>query len=197
MDMIMAQTAMDAVLKQWGAEIPTELQALRAEQIFVLHSTPLTYQTSFSVMWDAAFRKVVEAECIAARRPVPGATAAGAQLFGFVSATSSALNRQRRIHINPQSTDPNPINAAAHEYIHFLSHVNFYPDYYKSGGDNPFRVGGATEWLALMCFDQYGIAYQAQLDKTFAWIQADSGNVPRLLAFVFRGIYTDLSSIHP
>jgi hypothetical protein len=68
---------------------------------------------------------------------------------------------------------------------------------YKSGGDNPFRVEGATEWLALMCFNQYGIAYQAQLDKTFAWIQADSGNVPRLLAFVFRGIYTDLSSIHP
>ncbi len=33
----------------------------------------------------------------------------------------------------------------AHDYIHWLSHPNFYPKHYKKGGGCPFQVEGCTE----------------------------------------------------
>jgi len=41
------------------------------------------------------------------------------------------------------------------------------------------------------------IVYVAEYEKTKAWVQADRQNLQRLLAFIFAGAATDLSSIHP
>jgi hypothetical protein len=229
-----AERARQLVLATWGHYIPAEVQRYTANRIFVFYTDPSYFRAAFGVMWDAAFQKVVVRECTARKpRTVANlqaqmdnidAASTGGSLAGFV--TASRENRQRRIHINPESQEFDPIGALAHEYIHFLSHPNFYPDYYKEGGDNPFRVEGATDWITIHCFSDYfqdlpvqsrikGLqwqidnpaakplkaknraAYTANFQKTNAWIKADARNRDRLLRFVFGGVRTNLSAIHP
>jgi hypothetical protein len=229
-----AVLARQRVLAAWGHYIPAEVQQYTADRIFVLYTDPSYYRTAFEVMWNSAFRGVVTRECTASMRKTVGgvedmlntvaAVSSGAGLAGFV--TASRENRSRRIHVNPASQEVDPVGALAHEYIHFLSHPNFYPDYYMEGGDNPFRVEGATDWITIHCFSDYFMdlpvssriqglqfqinnpgakplkaknraAYTANFQKTNAWIKSDGGNTHRLLQFVFRGVRTDLSSIHP
>jgi hypothetical protein len=229
-----AERARELVLATWGHYIPAEVQQYTADQIFVLYTNPSYYRAAFGVMWDAAFRRVVVRECTAQKpRNVADlqtqldnidTASTGGTLAGFV--TASRNNRQRRIHINPEAQEFDPIGALAHEYIHFLSHPNFYPDYYMEGGDNPFRIEGVTDWLTIHCFSDYfdelpaqsrimarqfqidspggmplkaknRAAYRANFQKTNAWIKADAQNLGRLLQFVFRGVKTDLSGIRP
>jgi hypothetical protein len=39
------------------------------------------------------------------------------------------------------------IGTLYHEFVHFLEHGNFYPEYYALGGNNPKILEGVTEYL--------------------------------------------------
>ena len=69
------------------------------------------------------------------------------------------------------------------------------------GGQHPFQVEGATQWLTVNCgyaqeFQQVP-AYQSEFLKTDSWLGGDGTNLDRMLGYLFNGVKTDLSSIHP
>ena len=41
------------------------------------------------------------------------------------------------------------------------------------------------------------IVYVDEFQKTSAWLAADRGNLRRLLGFIFQGVQSDLSALHP
>jgi hypothetical protein len=221
------------VHQKWGYKIPAHLLQLPDDSVFVFYAEPSAYNTAFSLMWNATFKTVVQAECtagVAAGQMTQSQAVAqvrlastGTRLAGFVTADED--HARRRVHVNPLGQEFDPVGAMAHEYIHFLSHREFYPRYYLQGGDNPFRIEGATDYLMLQCFADYydalpgasratasrhdamnptkplqldnRAAYSSNFQKTRAWILADSGNLDRLLNFLFDGTFTDLSQIRP
>ncbi len=88
-----------------------------------------------------------------------------------------------------------------HEFIHFLQHHNFYPEYYCTAGMAPFQVEGVTEYLTrdvslAVARERRGQGkYQSHFLKTEAWVKHARGNLERLLKYNFQGVATDLSSI--
>jgi len=212
-----AKSAMEQVWSRWGTHIPRELRRYKADDIFRFHSSQSTFDSAFHLTFETTFKKANGLTC--------PAEAIGAGCGAFVTPTQS--HEARLIHIHPRNLTQefDPMALFSHEYIHFLSHPSFYPAYYKVGGQNPFRVEGATEWLTLESYssgfdlnalhaqdpaftnrttwhlvaDSVGrpITYVAEYQKTKAWLQADRNNLKRLLDFVFRGIGTNLGAIHP
>jgi hypothetical protein len=212
-----AEIARRVVHDKWGSRMPQEVKNYETENIFVFYQKPVLYRAAFDVMWNARFKSVLKRECTAA---VVAQASTGRELAGFV--TASPRIKARRIHINPESQEFDPIGALVHEYIHFLSHEEFYPRYYSEGGDNPWRVEGVTDWLTVCCFKDYfhqmpvksiaraiehqrkenvsltpddRAAYRMNFDKSKAWIDKDAKNEAKLLNFVFNGVRTDLSGI--
>jgi len=61
----------------------------------------------------------------------------------FVAPAVDPLNR--RIYVNAESGVT--IGTLYHEFIHFLSHGSFYPEFYALGGRNPIILEGVTEFL--------------------------------------------------
>jgi hypothetical protein len=51
----------------------------------------------------------------------------------------------RRIYVNRDAAIT--IGTLYHEFIHYLSHGNFYPEFYAVGGRSPIILEGVTEYL--------------------------------------------------
>jgi hypothetical protein len=136
-----AKRAMAKVWDRWGAHIPKELQNYRAEDIFRFHETVFTFDSAFSLTFATTFKQANGLTCPAAD--------IGGGCGGFVTPTLS--HEARLIHIHPKNLDNefDPMGLLSHEYIHYLSHPNFYPIHYKAGGSHPTQVEGATEWLMI------------------------------------------------
>ncbi|QSA96361.1 hypothetical protein [Methylococcus sp. EFPC2] len=185
--------AMQAVQNQWGAYIPAHLKNYKADQITIL-ANEQQWGTAFRFIYDVVFKPANQFNQEA------GDFIDG--VLGFVTPTFS--HTKRKIYISPKVqgyTRAQQLMVLSHEYIHWLSHESFYPSYYMVGGHHPFQVEGATQWLTVACGYQLEFqtlpAYLSEYLKTNAWISADKGNLPRLLAYLFNGVRTDLSSIHP
>ncbi|MHC4253680.1 MAG: hypothetical protein ACYS9X_31575 [Planctomycetota bacterium] len=86
----------------------------------------------------------------------------------------------------------------SHEYVHWLSHSKFYPDYYKVGGLNPFRVEGVTQWTTVQCgyLTEHTSAggYHNEYLKTKAYLSSKPTQ-KAALDFMFKGLPTDLSKL--
>lgn len=197
MNLATARTAKQKVWDSWGGIIPAELESVGVEDIFKFHSIQRSYDIAFASTFIRTFRAANAVNCRAGDKFAKTVDA-------FVTADDK--NRDREIHVSPVALDwqPNPTPAdpfalLAHEYLHWLSHKNFYPNYYKRGGQCPFRVEGFTEYMMLCCFggDPVTIAYPAEFAKTDAWLKADAGNLDRMVRFLFLGEETDLSALHP
>jgi hypothetical protein len=197
MSVALANAAKARVWHFWGAHIPAALRNVPASEIFNFHAIKASYDIAFSSTWVRTFRTANAMDCRA------GDTVSGG-VDAFVSADDAILDR--KVHVSPGGLSAAPHKTAhdneamlAHEYIHWLSHPNFYPIYYRTGGDNPFRVEGFTEWLMIECYPPgaVNIVYVAQYQKTVAWLAADPANRGRLLQFIFQGVASDLSALHP
>jgi hypothetical protein len=197
MSVQLATAAKATVLSKWGAFIPTQLHRAAPGSFFKFHATDASYAIAFAATYIRTFRNANCMTCRASDKIAPGVAA-------FVTANRNNLDRE--IHVAPAALTlmpgQTPADAEAllaHEYIHWLSHPNFYPSYYRVGGANPFRVEGFTEWLMMECYppNAVNIVYQAEYQKTSAWLDADRNNLSRLLNFIFNGVATDLSALHP
>jgi len=51
----------------------------------------------------------------------------------------------RRIYVNRNA--PITEGTLYHEFVHFLSHTNFYPEFYATGGRSPIILEGVTEYI--------------------------------------------------
>lgn len=60
-----------------------------------------------------------------------------------------------------------------HEFIHFLEHPNFYPEFYAMGGDNPSVLEGVTEHLTRQVSPrvEHDRRSQDKYQKWFAMVQ--------------------------
>lgn len=185
-----ARLAKERVWDKWGAHIPAALADYEVEKIFKFHTEKPSYDIAFSSTYIRTFRKAGGYNC-----------RSGDKFAGDVAAFVTAEKKidDRMIHVSPSGIDHEPVALLAHEYLHFLSHPSFYPEYYSIGGNCPFQVEGITEWMMIECFPAGSrtIVYTGEYAKTAAWLGANAGNQARMLSFIFDGVATDLSSISP
>lgn len=185
--------AMGAVHKAFGQHIPAHLMAYKAPQIAVL-ANEQQWKQAFTFIYDVVFKPANQFKENAGEF-IDG-------VLGFVTPVFS--HSKRKIYLSPKVqgyTRRQQLMILSHEYLHWLSHESFYPTYYMVGGQHPFQVEGATQWLTVACgyaleFQQVP-AYKDEYLKTDAWLKADSQNLPRMLSYLFQGVRTNLSSIHP
>jgi hypothetical protein len=184
--MMDAARAMEKVKGLWRPYLPASLSSIAADKIFIF-CNKLDYSVMFNFVYEGLFKKAL------------GLTQPSTDfvdgVFAFVSPFPHNI---RKVFVSPLPTVDEKV--LAHEYIHWLSHENFYPKYYGIGGENPHRVEGLTQWCTIGCgYKQYEEpqAYTVEWLKTCGWMSADTGNAVRALEFLFEGIATDLSSLHP
>jgi len=118
--------------------------------------------------------------------------------FNCPAFCAPAVNvEDRHIYIN---RDIQGLNVATlyHEFIHYLSHPSFYPEYYALGGDNPKILEGVTEYLTRGVRADIGAAraadgkYQTWLDMVTDSIGAGANTERHLARLAFLG---DLSVV--
>ncbi|HSW08393.1 hypothetical protein [Aquabacterium sp.] len=185
--------AMAAVQKAHGQHIPKGLLAYKASDIAIF-ADETQWQQAFRFIYDIVFKPSNQF------KEEAGAFIDG--VLGFVTPVFS--HEKRKIYLSPKVqgyTRRQQLMVLSHEYLHWLSHESFYPTYYMVGGQHPFQVEGATQWLTVACGYQQEFktlpAYQDEYLKTDAWLKADTRNLARMQAYLFNGVRTDLSSIHP
>jgi hypothetical protein len=101
----------------------------------------------------------------------------------------------RTIYINRDSGVT--VGTLYHEFVHYLSHSNFYPEFYALGGKNPSILEGVTEYLtrriaAPVAHDRYN---QQKYQTWFTQVSRDMGGNPtttlqRLAALAFQGDFS-------
>jgi hypothetical protein len=181
-----AAKAMDKVKATWGTYLPTTLSGVAADKIFVF-CDKARYDVTFKMVYDGLFKRALGL--------VPESKDFVDGVFAFVSPFP---HNRRKVYVSPLPNVTEKI--LAHEYVHWLSHEKFYPDYYSVGGENPHRIEGVTQWLTTCCgYNQFEqpVAYTMEWLKTSGWMLADSANAGRAINFIFQGVTTDLSSLHP
>ena len=91
------------------------------------------------------------------------------------------------------------IGTLYHEFVHFLEHGNFYPEYYSLGGNNPKILEGVTEYLTRAVDPKIdaertnGGKYKAFLDVTLnlKW-GTPAETLTKMIKVAFQG---DMSSL--
>jgi hypothetical protein len=114
--------------------------------------------------------------------------------------TAPAVNvTDRVIYVNADSNIT--IGTLYHEFVHFLEHGNFYPEYYSLGGNNPKILEGVTEYLtravdtSIDAERKNGGKYKAFLDHTLNlnW-GSDSETFTKMTEIAFQGKMSALPS---
>lgn len=137
--------ATQRVWATWGAYIPPYYRVASPGHIFILHMNEASLRIPFTPVWNELFKTTVQSTDPAETVPLPG---------GFVTPQRNRL--ERKIHINLAAAEFDWVGLFAHEYIHWLSHENFFPLYYGSmPGKTNDIVEGATDYLMLKCFHGY------------------------------------------
>ncbi|HEU0203569.1 MAG TPA: hypothetical protein VFR86_24425 [Burkholderiaceae bacterium] len=188
-----AQTAMDQVVGAYKAWIPKDvlddLETRSAETVFQFLDDA-EYAVVFEHVYNSTFK------------------AANAALFGANVITAAMCpgfctpkTTQKRKMIFMAKGRGTTKGTYYHEFIHFLQHANFYPNYYVTAGMAPFQIEGVTEYLTrgvstAVATERDGQKkYQANYLKTDAWVKSDKSNYERMLKFNFQGVATDLSAV--
>lgn len=184
-----ARTAMHKVQTHWGAYIPAHLLQYKAEDIFVFCDAS-KYRTYFTMTYEVLFKKAGNF----AQDSGDFFQGPSQSICGIPAFASPHPHSRRMLYISPNDWVVEKI--LAHEYIHWLSHENFYPEYYKVGGQHPFQVEGITQLTTLWTgYDNSDRAYERNVLQTNSWVGGDHGRMDRMLRFMFQGVATDLSAI--
>ncbi|MHC5057723.1 MAG: hypothetical protein ACYTKD_23885 [Planctomycetota bacterium] len=190
--MVDARKALLTVQKRWKSMIPPALLKYKAKQIVVL-ADDLTFKLHFTKAYEGVFKTAT------GMTETTGAAIAGAP--AFVSPFPD--NAKRKIYVSVKGIEKSftlaqQLMIMSHEYVHWLSHSKFYPDYYKVGGLNPFRVEGITQWATVQCgyLSEHKSAggYQNEYLKTESYLK-NKPTQKAALDFIFKGLPTDLSKL--
>ncbi len=180
-----AENAFELIKSSYGLHIHPELRSKRARDVYAFCEES-EFATWFQMTYVTAFKKANAVLIPDLIRPN--------QINGFVNAQGDY--DARRIYIPKRQGIR--WGTLAHEALHYFSDKAFYPQYYLVGGQHPFQVEGATEYLTREADVRLASRgnYQPNYDRTVAWLRAGKGNYVKMANFMFRGIATDLTSIH-
>jgi hypothetical protein len=214
-----ATVAMDAVLKKYGPFLDPFVLAV-VEKTDVNKIYRILPEDEYAPHFNSVFRNffaAINAEALYARKnpdqprtqndPLTYQTillarnATGATpVIACPAFTSPAVNVwDRVIYVNKDSGLT--IGTLYHEFVHYLEHGNFYPEYYSLGGNNPKILEGVTEYLTREVHPnirgerELGRKYQPFLDITLnrAW-GSDKETLEKMIKVAFEG---DMKSLPP
>jgi hypothetical protein len=180
-----ADYAFELIKTSYGLHIHPELRAKSARDVFVF-CEEIEFATWFQMTYVTAFKQANSVLIPDLIKP--------SQINGFVNAQGDY--DARRIYIPKR--EGIQWGTLAHESLHYFSDKIFYPQYYLVGGQHPFQVEGATEYLTRHADIRLATRgnYKLNYDRTVAWIGGDLGRYDAMVEFLFKGIATDMSSIH-
>jgi hypothetical protein len=105
----------------------------------------------------------------------------------FVSPDEDQAVRKIYIKIGGDETH----GVLIHEFIHWLSHPDFYPRFYQKGGKAPDIVEGTTEYFTRKFYPNRYF-YQAQYEKVKAIGQLES----KMYLALFQGDAASIQAVH-
>ncbi len=177
-----AKTAIDEVMAAYDAYLPAELKLAVAQkpvnEIFVFCDAA-TYAAKFDITWYCVFKKAINSL---------STDYAASTVPGFCSSekdrTARKIFLQRGVCDNPCTYH--------HEFIHWLTHQDFYPIYYTVGGNAPFQVEGVTEYATRSINPTIARTrsgkYEKNYLKTKSWVDRSAGNRDTALTQMFQGV---------
>ena len=192
-----ASSVMEVVLNRYEQYLPgglaSKVRSMNPARIFRILPAG-SYQPYFDAVFTNFFAAV---NVCALGMDVIGVANRG-ESFPCPAFCAPAVNvTDRVIYVNRDSGVT--VGTLYHEFVHYLSHPNFYPEFYALGGDNPRILEGVTEYLtrriaAPVAHDRYG---QRKYQAWFTQVSRDMGGNPtttleRLAALAFQG---DLSVV--
>ncbi len=188
-----AQKAMDTVILKYGNYISDDLKKHSAYTVFQF-CDPVRYRLMFTQAYTRVFKN--------ANRVLIPQVITHEQVPAFVMPELGARVVSRRIIVGNRACNAGSnttIGTLIHEYIHYVSHKNFYPDYYNSGDEYaPFFVEGATEYFTRETKHTAAVCrknYQKHYKITSKWVRNDKGNRDKLLKYLFQGVKFDAHTI--
>lgn len=104
----------------------------------------------------------------------------------------------RKIYVNVDAGST--IGTLYHEFIHYLSHANFYPEMYAMGGKSPIILEGVTEYLTreVNPIVKNDRASQGKYQPWYAEVGATISGVTatdRMARMAFRGELADVATL--
>jgi hypothetical protein len=105
----------------------------------------------------------------------------------------------RKIYVNVD--EPNTYATLCHELCHYISHGNFYPEFYSMGGANPDILEGVTEYLTRNISVEVETErrqrgkYQTQYDAVRNALIAGSQGEIDVIKFALKGEYVPLQGL--
>lgn len=198
-----AVTAMTDVLKRYEDVLPGGLagRVRSANPATIFHILP---EANYTPHFDAYFRKWFAATNVVAcggTESVIGIANSNRSVYAsfacpaFVAPAVDPMHR--KIYVNADAGVT--IGTLYHEFVHFLSHGNFYPEFYALGGRNAIILEGVTEFLTRAVGPEIyrdrasGEKYDTQLFDVV--MHSGGGNdktMDKLAALAFKG---DLSPV--
>lgn len=202
----MSQQGVERVMRRWGNHIPLHLRTVKASDIFLFYSDETFLRDAFAPTWDGLFKRVSGSSATSEDVVLPA---------GFVTPERDPLHR--KVHINLNAEEFDWLGLMTHEFIHWLSHEEFFPVYFQSSPGSFDRFEGITDYLMLKCMSGYadglipaslqkyhnvcaerGIDklskderacynWSGQYDRAKRWIKADPDREETLLKYVFQG----------
>lgn len=146
LNMAQASSVMWQVLDVYGSELPgglaDKVRSLSPSKIFHLlgHDNYVPHFDAYFRSWFAPTNTVVFG-----LEDIYDYLRTG-EHFACPAFCSPAVDPTgRRIYVNLGAG--NTKGTLYHEFVHFLSHGNFYPELYALGGQSPVLLEGATEYL--------------------------------------------------
>jgi hypothetical protein len=97
--------------------------------------------------------------------------------------------------------EPITFGTLYHEFIHYLEHSNFYPEFYAMGGNNPAILEGVTEYLTRNVNERVRLdrasqgKYQDWYDQLLGSMKDGSHGEMDIIRFAFKGQYVDLKGL--
>jgi hypothetical protein len=186
--------AMEAILNTYGKCLPSGLlakvQAQKASDIYSILPAD-QYQKVFTEYYTHFFH--------APMSQILGPGKAIETCPAFVAPGIDNTRRKIYIKEDPRTTK----GTYYHEFVHYLQHPDFYPEFYCIGGKNPGILEGVTEWLTRgVSVDiekerQRQGKYQAYFETINAWVQGGSnkGGVAAVLQLSFQGVKGDVEKM--
>lgn len=178
--------AMEVILKAYGQFLPKELlakvQGQKASDIYRILPED-QYQKVFTEYYTHFFH--------APMSQILGPGNAINTCPAFVAPGIDNTRRKIYIKDDPRTTK----GTYYHEFVHYLQHADFYPEFYCIGGKNPAILEGVTEWLTrrvdikIARERQEQGKYQSYFESINAWVYSGklNGGVATILALSFQG----------